>query len=189
MATELRPDIQAAKDRLRIRLGGGREMKKLPEHLWEGETVDTLCVGTYGRGQGILVLTSTRLLFIQDGLTGGTTEDFPFDKISSIQWTKGMMTGTITIFASGNKAEVKTVNNDDGKAITDRVRAITSGHTEAGSAVRPTTSAPGAAPPPPPPPPPPPSVPAGWYPDADNATLLRYWDGSTWTENTAPKPQ
>ena len=182
MATELRPDIQAAKDRLRIRLGGGREMKKLPEHLWEGETVDTLCVGTYGRGQGILVLTNTRLLFIQDGLTGGTTEDFPLDKISSIQWAKGMVTGTITLFGSGNKAEVKNVNNDDGKAITDRVRGITAGHTQAGSAVRP-TSAPGAAPPPPPPP----SVPAAWYPDADNDKLLRYWDGSTWTEHTAPR--
>jgi hypothetical protein len=43
--------------------------------------------------------------------------------------------------------------------------------------------------PPPPPPPPPPAVPAGWYPDAAQpALLLRYWDGSTWTEHTAPKP-
>ena len=46
LAAELRPDIQAAKDRLRIRLGAGRE-------------------------------------------------------------------GTITIFASGNKAEVENVNNDE----------------------------------------------------------------------------
>ncbi|WP_290703814.1 MULTISPECIES: DUF2510 domain-containing protein [Gordonia] len=36
------------------------------------------------------------------------------------------------------------------------------------------------------PPPPPPSVPAGWYPDADNPALQRYWDGTQWTEHTAP---
>ena len=36
--------------------------------------------------------------------------------------------------------------------------------------------------------PPPPSVPAGWYPDAADAVLLRYWDGVQWTEHTAPRP-
>lgn len=36
------------------------------------------------------------------------------------------------------------------------------------------------------PPPPPPPVPAGWYPDAQNAALQRYWDGTAWTEHTAP---
>lgn len=35
-------------------------------------------------------------------------------------------------------------------------------------------------------PPPPPSVPAGWYPDAGNAALQRYWDGAAWTAHTAP---
>lgn len=39
-----------------------------------------------------------------------------------------------------------------------------------------------------PPPPPPPSIPAGWYPDAADAVLLRYWDGEQWTEHTAPRP-
>jgi hypothetical protein len=44
------------------------------------------------------------------------------------------------------------------------------------------------------PPPPPPTVPAGWYPDPDNATgfrygsvpSMRYFDGIQWTENRAP---
>jgi len=31
-----------------------------------------------------------------------------------------------------------------------------------------------------------PPVPAGWYPDASNAALQRYWDGSVWTDHTAP---
>lgn len=37
-----------------------------------------------------------------------------------------------------------------------------------------------------PPPPPPIPIPAGWYPDADNPGLQRYWDGNGWTEHTAP---
>jgi hypothetical protein len=32
----------------------------------------------------------------------------------------------------------------------------------------------------------PPSTPAGWYPDPYDARLQRYWDGTTWTEHTAP---
>jgi hypothetical protein len=35
-------------------------------------------------------------------------------------------------------------------------------------------------------PPPPPSVPAGWYPDPRGARLQRYWNGTAWTEHTAP---
>lgn len=33
----------------------------------------------------------------------------------------------------------------------------------------------------------PPSVPAAWYPDPDNARIQRYWDGTRWTEQTAPR--
>jgi len=37
------------------------------------------------------------------------------------------------------------------------------------------------------PPPPPSSVPAGWYPDPGRSDLQRYWDGTRWTEHTAPR--
>src|SRR5215216_4957698 len=29
-------------------------------------------------------------------------------------------------------------------------------------------------------------TPAGWYPDTQNPQLQRYWDGSQWTQHTAP---
>lgn len=50
MANELRSDIQAAKDRTRAKLGAGREITKLPEQLWEGETVERMTTGAYGKG-------------------------------------------------------------------------------------------------------------------------------------------
>jgi hypothetical protein len=31
-----------------------------------------------------------------------------------------------------------------------------------------------------------PTTPAGWFADPNNAALTRYWDGSAWTEQTAP---
>lgn len=30
----------------------------------------------------------------------------------------------------------------------------------------------------------PPTTPAGWYPDPQNPTVSRYWDGSAWTPAT-----
>ncbi|TAK68719.1 MAG: DUF2510 domain-containing protein [Actinomycetota bacterium] len=36
------------------------------------------------------------------------------------------------------------------------------------------------------PPPPPPDVPAGWYPNP-HGPGQKYWDGSGWTEHTAPQ--
>lgn len=187
----LRPDIHEARERMFGKIGVSRELKNLESHLWGAETVSMMCAGQYGRGQGLLVLTNTRLLFVFHGIMGQTTEDFPLDKISSIQWSAGVVMGTITIFASGNKAEISNVVKADGKAIVDRVRAILSGQAPGPSAAPTSPTAaptPVAAPAAPtPPPPPPPSVPADWYPDANNPALLRYWDGAQWTEHTAPR--
>lgn len=124
MANEsgLRPDIAAAKSKMRVTMGGGREIKRLTGHLWEGETVEQMTTGTYGKGTGLIVLTDRRLLFVQDGFTSKTSEDFPMEKVSSVQWSSGMMLGTIIIFASGNKSEIKNVNKDDGKELVDKVR-------------------------------------------------------------------
>lgn len=118
-----RADIAAAKARMRVSLGGGREIKRLPEHLWEGETVQSMTTGTYGKGTGLVVMTDRRLLFVQDGIMSKTTEDFPYSKISSVSWNSGMMLGTVVVFASGNKAEITNVNKDDGKAMVDALRA------------------------------------------------------------------
>jgi hypothetical protein len=123
MADELRPDIQAAMSKMSSKIGSRREIRKLPEHLWEGERVDMITSGTYGAGTGIVVLTDRRLFFLKDGVMSKTSEDFPLSKISSVQWSSGMMLGKIIVFASGNKAEITNVQKADGKAITDAVRA------------------------------------------------------------------
>jgi hypothetical protein len=92
-------------------------------HLWEGESVHLMAAGRYGGGIGLVVLTDRRLLFVMDGITRQTIEDFPLEKISSVQWSSGMVQGTLTIFASGNKADIDQMNKKDGKQIADTLRA------------------------------------------------------------------
>jgi hypothetical protein len=121
--SEARPDIRAAVDRMRSKYGAKREIRKLPDYLWEGEQVERLTGGTYGPGQGLVTLTDRRLLFLMDGLVHKMTEDFPIEKISSVQWSSSVVFGSIVVFAAGNKAEIKNVDKTDGKAIVDAMRA------------------------------------------------------------------
>ncbi len=119
---ELRPDVAAAKASLRSTVGSNREIKKLVDHLWEGETVERFVPGTYGKGSGLLTLTDRRLLFTLDGMINTQSEDFPLDKITSIQWKSGLAMGTIVIFTAGNKSEITNVIKQVGKEIVDVVR-------------------------------------------------------------------
>ena len=103
------------------KLGAGKEIKRLVGHLWEDEHVERMTKGAYGSATGLIVLTDRRLIFVKEGMTK-KTEDFPLDKVSSVQWSSGLMLGTITIFASGNKAEIKNVAKEEGKGMVDHVR-------------------------------------------------------------------
>jgi hypothetical protein len=128
MGDEIRPDIAEAVKRMGWKVGSKRELRKLPEHLHPNERVRYLATGTYGNGNGLIVLTSTRLMFIKDGWTGGRIEDVPISKVSSIQWATGLALGKIIIFASGNRVEILNVQKQAGKSITDAVRDDIAGH-------------------------------------------------------------
>jgi hypothetical protein len=51
--SELRRDIEAAKQRMSVKLGSNREIKKFPEYLWESEAVELMASGYYGGGTGL----------------------------------------------------------------------------------------------------------------------------------------
>jgi hypothetical protein len=115
--------IEAAKAKMRIRFGAGREIKKLPEHLWNDEMVELLSSGNVGDKNGLLALTSHRLIFLFAGLVNSAFEDFPISNISSISYKSGMVLASIEVYASGNKATIKNVNKADAKEIADAIRA------------------------------------------------------------------
>jgi hypothetical protein len=146
MAEELRPDIERARSLMSYKLGSNREIRRLAEYLWDDEEVERMVNARYGGGTGLLVLTNRRLLFLKDGMMKQTLEDFPLDKVSSVQWSSGLTLGKLTIFASGNKAEVDQVQKKDGKDLADHVRErIAGGSASSGPVSTPAASSSAAA--------------------------------------------
>ena len=109
---------------------GRREINDLPNILRDDEQVRGALQGLYGGGQGLLVATDRRLVFVDKKLIGNRVkvEDFPYDSISSIQYELKMLFATVTIFASGNKAEIEQVMPKAlARSFCEAVRALISG--------------------------------------------------------------
>lgn len=119
---DLRPDIAAARLLMRLTSGGGRELRRLEWVLHDDETVERLATGIHGRGVGLLALTDQRLLFFRRGRLSQTLEDFPIARITTVQWHVAVLSGTITVFATGVKADITNVHKDDGRELTERLR-------------------------------------------------------------------
>ena len=99
------------------------EIKELPSILWEDELPEKLITGTYNNGWGILVATNRRLLFIDKGVISLKVEDFPYDKITSIESKTGMVFGRLTIYASGNKEQLEYADKELLRGFADFLRA------------------------------------------------------------------
>lgn len=98
-----------AEEKLNMKLGVRKELRKLTELLGEDEEVLNLARGQYDGKTGLVVVTDRRVLFTEQGLMRARLEDFPYDKVSSVQTGSGVVGGALTIFVSGNKAEIKDV--------------------------------------------------------------------------------
>ena len=110
------------------RLLGRKEIKELPSILWDDEQVEHLVQGYYNQSNGLLVATNKRLIFVDKGwLVGLRVEDFPYNKISSMQYKTGFFTGEITVYTSGNKAEIQNVEKEQVRDFCESVRARISG--------------------------------------------------------------
>jgi len=103
---------------------GRKEIKELPNILWPDEKIENLVQGTYANGNGILVATTKRLVFVNKGLMFGLkVEDFPYEKISSVQYETGLVFGKLTIFASGNKAMIENMDKASTRTFGDWLRS------------------------------------------------------------------
>ncbi|MFW2072626.1 PH domain-containing protein [Acinetobacter gerneri] len=105
-------------------LFGRKEIKELPSILWDDEIVEGMITGTYHNGIAALFATNKRLIFVDKGLIFGLkVEDFPYDKVTSVQYETGILMGKITIFTSGNKAVLKDADKALTKVFAESVRA------------------------------------------------------------------
>ncbi|MDV5145921.1 PH domain-containing protein [Streptomyces sp. SBC-4] len=141
----VRPDIDAAAEKAGPAIGCRREIENLPSVLWEGETVDMLATGLYGGGNGLVALTNLRLIFFKHGIMSQKLEDFPLSNISSVQWSAGMLMGTLSVFSSGNRADIKSVAKGHGEAVSGRLRMLLATAKTQAAPVVAAVSAPGGA--------------------------------------------
>jgi Bacterial PH domain/Short C-terminal domain len=100
---------ELAEKKLNMRLGVRKELRKLTEKLGESEEVVNLARGQYDGKTGLLVITDRRVVFTEQGMMRSRLEDFPYEKISSVQTETGVVFGKLTIFASGNKAIIERI--------------------------------------------------------------------------------
>lgn len=124
---------EVAKRSMASRLGVRRELRKLPELLQHGEQVLTMASGIYAKVAGLLVATDRRVMFLGVGMARSTIEDFPYERISSVQHEVYVLSGNITIFASGNRAEIVNVlPRQRAREVADEVRRRLAGGQSAG---------------------------------------------------------
>jgi len=98
--------------------GFDRNLELVEEHLDQCETIKASVFGVYeckimGADtirNGIFVATENRIVFFAKKLMGYDLEVFPFENITSIEQSKGIMGHKITFFASGNKSTIKWIN-------------------------------------------------------------------------------
>ena len=92
---------------------GSAEMQQLPDILAEDEMPENLCDVLYDDRHGLdvsgvlnkfglLVLTDRRLIFVHKHL-GSRVEvhEFPYETIESVTFTKGLMLGSVSVWANG----------------------------------------------------------------------------------------
>lgn len=105
------------------KLLGISEIKALPPILWEDELPEKIIRGRYNGGFGVLVSTNKRLIFINKSILSLRVEDFSYDKITSIQYSKGLFSGNMEIYASGNRALITEIKKDQVGPFAEYVRA------------------------------------------------------------------
>lgn len=121
--TEIKQQIQNLKLSNVSSFLGRREINELPNILASVEIIDNVAQGTYNNSQGILVSTNRRLLFVDKGMLYGLkVEDFPLDKITSIQYETGLLLGGIKIHTSGNIAKIENVEKATARSFAEFVR-------------------------------------------------------------------
>lgn len=74
---------------------------------------ETKSLGTDTVKNGVLVATNHRIIFYAKRFTGYDLENFDYSKISTFELSKKLMGNIITFYSSGNKVNIKWVNDDE----------------------------------------------------------------------------
>lgn len=121
------------------KLFGRKELRHLPLILEPTERVEALAQGEFAKKQGIIILTTQRLVFFEKSLMGRETlEEFHLASVSSLSVKKGLGGEKLVVHASGHEYEIKRVMHGQIDGLMSRFRALKHG---AGAAPAPAAEA------------------------------------------------
>lgn len=86
-----------------------REVKQLPNILWDDEALLSALIGRTTNALALLIATDKRIILIDKKLFSVKVDDIPYSRISSIEHSAGLFTGSIKIFFRGSTIEFKQV--------------------------------------------------------------------------------
>ena len=101
------------------------EVKELVNVLEKNEKIIAIAEGKYlyNNLEGILVSTQSRVVFVDKKFFGGVSEnEFPHNRITSIQHSNGILSSELKLFTDGLKAEFKLYNRNAAKAFYDAIQ-------------------------------------------------------------------
>ena len=87
-----------------------RELKSLPHCCIRERSCSTSPKASIRASEETIVVTDRRVMFVEHGVMRSRLEDFPYERVSSVQSQAGVMMGGLTIYASGNAAEISDVS-------------------------------------------------------------------------------
>jgi hypothetical protein len=127
----MREDVASAWSKVNSKVGKKRDVRKLPEYLNGGERVLAMTGGQVGGNQGLLVATDRRALFVSEGVVRHSFEDFPYDRVTTVTVTRGLVFGTIVLSTAGVSRVVQNVARGEAEEVAavlrERVEASTRG--------------------------------------------------------------
>jgi Bacterial PH domain/Short C-terminal domain len=118
--------VTAAVDRLgkASKLFGRKEIRHLRNLVYGNEGVVELGQGEYEGKQGLLVLTTERLLFFEKSLGRETVEEFPLPSITSMTVSKKLTGERLVVHSSGNQSEIKGMMHGQADALVRAFRDL-----------------------------------------------------------------
>ena len=111
-------DDQLAKLDSKRRLGVGKELKYLHEHINQGENILGHTRGFYDGTTWLICVTDRRLLFLDRNFGWGMkTTEIPLTSVGSVNYQTKLLGGNITVTASGSEKHIGKMKKQDVKDI------------------------------------------------------------------------
>ena len=97
---------------------GAGEVKHLPDILNKDEVVKYVVFARIQAvGNGLLVATDSRVLFVDKGRSGVTAKEFSYDKITYVSYKKDALLGKVFLFEDGYRTVFQGLSHDEAEGI------------------------------------------------------------------------